>query len=514
MESLCPECLLPLPATLLERDGGVWMEKSCPLHGPFEDVVARRADLYHKMERYAFDDAVALAGTPGGEAGACPQGCGLCSGHASTAIMTNLDLTNRCNLRCPVCFANAAVQPYVCEPSLPEIEQMLDRALAVRPKRLQAIQFSGGEPTLSPHFLAACKAARDRGVRAIQAATNGILFARDETFAARAAAAGLNGIYLQFDGLDDEAYRANRGADGLWALKLAAIRACKEAGIRVTLVPTVIRGVNDHQVGEILKFAAAHMEPVVAVSFQPVAFTGRIDSAERLARRYTLSDLATDLERQTGLLDALEDWYPLSALTPFSRVVGRVIGTDAHGFGPMHCNAHPGCGMSAYLLVNPSTGQTVPLTRLFDVPQLLQELSALAERAGAWRPLATAQLLRVFLRAFRPECAPRGLTWDKLFLAADALSGRRLLGLARKHRYEWRLLFVTTMHFQDAYNYQVDRVKRCTVHYSAPDGRIYPFCTFNTGASFRERVERAHGVPKEVWVRERGGQFVTEGFDA
>ncbi len=129
--------------------------------------------------------------------------------------MTILDLTNRCNLKCPVCFANANVQPYVYEPGLDQIRDMMDRALAVRPKRMQAIQFSGGEPTLSPHFFDACRMAKERDAKMIQAATNGIRFAPEEGFAEQSAAAGSNAIYLQFDGVTDEIYEATRGVKGL-----------------------------------------------------------------------------------------------------------------------------------------------------------------------------------------------------------------------------------------------------------------------------------------------------------
>jgi len=516
VHSLCPQCLLSIPATLLDRDGEVWMEKSCPLHGPVEDKVASRTDLFLRLERLSLEDPVALEQVPGGDPAACPKGCGLCTDHQSSASMTNLDLTNRCNLRCPFCFANAAVQPYVYEPSLEQIRGMLERALAVRPKRLQAIQFSGGEPTLSPHFLEACGLARDAGIRLVQAATNGIRFAREPGFARAAAAAGLNGVYLQFDGVDDEVYRTTRGVSGLWELKLRALEALRDAGIRVTLVPTVIRGVNDHQVGDILKFAVAHMDCVIAVAFQPVAFTGRVEAAERHARRYTLTDLATDLEAQTGLFGAMADWFPLSVVTPFTSVVENVTGADASGFHPLHCNTHAGCGLSAYLLVNEATGASVPLSRVFDTAEVLRLTAELARSTGEFpsRLFGTAGFLRILLKTFRPEHAPEGLTLFQLAKTIDALSGHRMMAITRRHRYPWRLLFVTSMHFQDAYNYQADRVRRCTIHYSAPDGHIYPFCSYNAGACFREPVERAHGVPREEWLRSRGAAFVTEGFEA
>jgi len=515
VESLCPECLSVLPAQLFEQDGRVLMRKSCPEHGSFDDVVAGNAEVFLRMERYEVDASTSLTSTPVEKVGNCPSGCGLCAGHLSNASMTILDLTNRCNLKCPVCFANANVQPYVYEPGLDQIRDMMDRALAVRPKRMQAIQFSGGEPTLSPHFFDACRMAKERGAKMIQAATNGIRFAREEGFAEQAAAAGLNAIYLQFDGVTDEIYEATRGVKGLWPLKLRAVDACRRAGIRVTLVPTLVKGVNDHQVGDILRFAIRNLDVVVGVAPQPVAFTGRVDEAERVARRYTSSDLAVDIERQTGLLVANRDWYPFSITAPFARVVDNVLGEDSNGFLPMVCNSHPDCGVSAFLLVNQETGVSVPVNELFEIDRTLRLIDELGRKTGEHpsRLYATAQFFSILLKTFRPERAPEGLRFLELAKTIDAISGKRIMGIAKKRRYHWRLLLVASMHFMDAYNFQVDRVKRCTIHYSAPDGRIYPFCTYNSGRVFRTDVERAHSVPKEEWLKTRGGRYVTEGFE-
>jgi uncharacterized radical SAM superfamily Fe-S cluster-containing enzyme len=515
-DSICPECNRVVVADLYEEDGRVLMAKTCPDHGAFTDVIASRADLFLKQERLSWDDNVRFESVHTDDASKCPEGCGLCPGHLSSPAMTILDLTNRCNLRCPFCFANANVQDYVYEPGLDQLKAMMDQTLDLRPKRLQAIQFSGGEPTLSPHFLEICRHAKTKGFRMIQAATNGIRFGQDPDFAKAAGEAGLNGAYLQFDGIGEEVHRATRGARGLWELKMKALDACRDAGIRVTLVPTVIRGVNDHMVGEVLKFAASRMDAVVGICFQPVSFTGRVDAELRTRQRYTLTDLATDLEAQTGLLNAMEDWYPISAAAPFANLVDNVLGPDRHGFYAMHFNSHPNCSLSALLLVNQRTGQTLPLTRLIDADQAIAAAADIAEktqgrRRGA-RLYATARLFATIMRIYRSENAPDGLNPLQLAKTVDAISGNRLLKIAKKKRYDWRLLFISSMHFQDAYNFQVDRVKRCTIQYSTPEGKIYPFCTYNVGANFREGVEQRNSVPKADWVRSRGGKYVTEGF--
>lgn len=497
--SLCPECLKVIPARLYESGGRVLMSKSCPEHGPFEDVVSASAEVFLRMERYAVEADGALENPIVREAGECPSGCGLCAGHLGHGSLTNLDLTNRCNLKCPYCFANADVRDYVYEPDLDQIKAMLDRVLALRPKRLQAVQFSGGEPTLSPHFLAACALAKAGGIRMIQAATNGIRFAKEPEFAEKAADAGLNAAYLQFDGIGDEVYRKTRGVEGLWEIKLKALEAFRRAGIRVTLVPTLAKGVNDHQVGDMLKFALRNMDVVVGFSPQPVAFTGRIDQRERLRRRYTSADVALDIERQTGLLRANRDWFPFSVTVPFARVVDNVLGADENGFLAMQCGAHPDCGLSAYLLVNQDTGASVPVNELFDIDRALERVKELGRKTegGKSRLYGTSQFLSILLKTYRPERAPRGLNFLQLAKTIDALSNGRVMGIARRKRYRWRLLLIASMHFMDAYNYQIERVRRCTIHYSAPDGRIYPFCAYNSGRVFRDGVERAAGKPRE-----------------
>lgn len=514
VQSLCPECLKVIEAHLYEQDGKVLMSKECPEHGTFKDIISTDAGIFLRLEEFSLRAQDPLTKTTLDAVGDCPKGCGICAGHQSNASLSNLDLTNRCNLRCPFCFANANVQSYVYEPNLEQLAEMMNRALEIRPKRLQAIQFSGGEPTLAPLFLDACRMAKERGFKMIQVATNGIRFAREEGFAEKAAEAGLNAAYLQFDGVTDDVYEKTRGVKGLWKVKQKAIEAFRRAGIRVTLVPTMVKGVNDHQLGDIMRYAIENLDVVVGVAPQPVSFTGRIDQSQRMAMRYTSADVALDIEKQCGLLDAHEDWYPFNITVPLGELTSSILGEDSNGFLPMFCNSHPDCGLSAYLLVNTTTGETVALNQVLDTENMLKDLLKLNEkmRKKPSRLYATTKLLAILRKHFRSDKAPSSLSLIKLIKSIDAMSGKRLLGLAKKKRYEWRMLLMASMHFMDSYNYQVDRVQRCTIHYSAPNGRIYPFCTYNSGPVFREMVEKEYSVPKEEWLKNRGGRYVTEGF--
>ena len=240
--------------------------------------------------------------------------------------MLTIDLTNRCNMMCDPCFMDANQVGYVHELTLPEVEQLLDDAISIKPRRQMTVQFSGGEPTISPIFLDAVRYARKVGYFSVQAATNGIRFAQEPDFALQAHEAGMRIAYLQFDGVTEEA-NAHRKVGNLFDVKLRAIENLYAAGIDVCLVVTIVNTVNDDQVGPIVKFALENCDKVSFVSFQPVSFTGRdedISDEDRHAKRYTLSHLAEDMQQQTGVTEPLRDWFPLSASSAMSHV------TDLH----------------------------------------------------------------------------------------------------------------------------------------------------------------------------------------
>ncbi|HZT33788.1 MAG TPA: radical SAM protein [Bryobacteraceae bacterium] len=491
-ESLCPECTQLIAARLFEEDGRVVMEKSCPLHGAFRDIVFSDARLYRKMEEWTFGDSRGLENPAVADARRCPHDCGLCSLHTSHTGLANIDLTNRCNLTCPVCFANANAAGYLYEPDFEQVRGMLQALRDERPVAGRIVQFSGGEPTIYPRFLDVLRLAREMGFSHLQAATNGIKFTNLE-FACQAKEAGLHTLYLQFDGVCDEVYRRTRG-EPLWEKKLKCIENVRRAGLKIVFVPTIVKGVNDHQVGDMLRLALENIDCVSGISFQPVAFTGRIARRELEAKRFTLSDFAHAVEDQTGICNVYEDWFPLSCVTPFSKLLSALRGELT-----THLTPHPHCSLGTYLFVDQQR-RAVPVTRFVDVGPMLQEMDLMARKAGRQRvkfftKIQTWNLLR---KHFHQEKAPEGLTFTKFLQTLQGFTDKRY-GRGEKERqgFTYRTLMVAGMHFMDAYNYDVERVKRCVIHYAAPDGRIYPFCTYNSGPVYRERIERAFSVPLE-----------------
>jgi hypothetical protein len=212
-QSLCPECGKVIPATIREKGGKAVMEKSCPSHGAFEDTIWSDARMYLAVERYAVDGVGIDNPCIVKEKPVCPADCGLCKIHLTHTVLANLDLTNRCNLTCPVCFANANASGYVYEPTRAEVYKMMEVLRAERPVPCSAIQFAGGEPTIHPDFLDIIRDAKKLGFSQIQVATNGIKMAESMEFTQAMRDAGMHTIYLQFDGMSDDIYRKTRGYD-------------------------------------------------------------------------------------------------------------------------------------------------------------------------------------------------------------------------------------------------------------------------------------------------------------
>ncbi|RPJ84524.1 MAG: radical SAM protein, partial [Acidobacteria bacterium] len=347
VESICPEpgCGQIIDARMFAEDGKVWMEKTCPEHGYVKDLYWSDVELYLKAEKWEFGDFRGLSNpfTHGEE---CPKDCGLCQKHTSHTALGNIDLTNRCNLTCPICFANANVTGAVYEPSRAQVREMLRLYRSEQPVKGRVVQFSGGEPTIHPDFLDILRDARELGYAHQQIASNGIKLA-DPDFAAQAADAGLHTIYLQFDGLENKVYEQLRGR-ALFDTKMKAVESIRRAGMKIVFVPTIARTINDDQVVPILKFALENIDVTSGISYQPVALTGRVSHEERRRLRYTLPDLVKALS-EAGHTKAI-DWYPLSLVSPISKFISAMREEPA-----VHITCHPHCSLGTYLAVEPGS---------------------------------------------------------------------------------------------------------------------------------------------------------------
>jgi len=473
------------------------MDKCCPKHGPYRELISTDAKFFTLMLQRDRAHLRSVTNPLKGKQAPCPNGCGICSEHRSPPIMVSIDLTNRCNLNCPICFANANVRGEIVELTIDQVCQMLDSACNTDMVQPACLQYGGGEPTIHPQFLEALREANKRKFAQIQIATNGIKFAQDSALAAQASEAGLNIAYMQFDGMDDEVYRKTRGCN-LVDIKLRAIDNLYQAGIRTVLVPTIVKGLNDNQIGKITNFAINNIDKITGISWQPVAFTGRINHHSRLAQRFTLADLAREIERQTGFAQMYRDWYPFCAADPFTRLIEAVEHTPQTA---LSCS--PICGVATYLIVDPHQHKVFPLPAFVDVEPVMKSLAETAEQIKNkrfLRKLAVAQKLKDLRQFFHADRAPSGWTFETfLDFVTDFVDFRKRFNnnQARKKisaENPYKVLLMVSMHFQDVYNYQLDRVRRCVVHCVAPNGRLYPFCSYNCGPYHRSRVEKQFAI--------------------
>jgi uncharacterized radical SAM superfamily Fe-S cluster-containing enzyme len=521
-DSLCPACVKEVRAEILsgerdirtlidgkpgeikaqivEEDGLLKMKKSCPKHGAFEDVMSIDPAFTARIERL-FPGRDYLAPLTK------LREHGTSSVKYGRGSVLTVDLTNRCNMMCDPCFMDANQVGYVHELEWHEVQQILDDSLSIKPRRQLSVQFSGGEPTLSPHFLRAIKYARDVGYFCVQCATNGIKFAQDPEFCRQAKQAGLRLAYLQFDGVTNLA-NSHRKVGNLFDVKQRAIENLHAAGIDVVLVVTVVNTVNDEQVGPILDFAIANADKITVVSFQPVSFTGRdedISKEDRERQRYTLSHLAHDVKDQLGVTEPLRDWFPLSAMGPFSDLAD-LLNTNPE-FGALNCGCHPNCGMGTILFVHKQTKQMVPLSQFLDMDQLLSDIGDVTDGAQP-RPVLLAQTALALLKNFKADQAPPGYGFFSLLKQFRSQTGTRGGKIGEyesdAHEFPWRVLFVAGMWFQDLFNYDFRRTEQCIIPYGTQMGEI-SFCAYNTGVGWRNVIEKmkANATVAE-WYREKG----------
>ncbi len=522
-DSLCPRCVKEVRGEILsgraevrtlvegrpgevrarieEKGGEIVMSKTCDKHGPFEDVISVDPAFTARIENlFPGRDFVSPATKLRDHGSSSIK-------YGRGAVLT-VDLTNRCNMMCDPCFMDANQVGFVHELEWDEVQRILDDSLNVQPRRQMSVQFSGGEPTLSPHFLKAVEYAKTAGYFCVQCATNGIRFAQDPEFARQAKAAGLRLAYLQFDGVGEES-NAHRKVGNLYEVKLRAIENLHAAGIDVVLVVTVVRGVNDDQVGEIVKFAIENADKITVVSFQPVSFTGRdedIEDEERRQKRYTLSHLALDLHRQLGATEPMRDWFPLSSLGPFGDLTDLILAGRTE-WGALKCGCHPNCGIGTALLVHKKTRRMVPLAQVLDLEGLLSDIQEITDAAQP-RAVTFAQLAVALCRRFDGRQAPEGFTVATLIRQFVSQTGARGSEVG-KHasdadEFEWRVLFVAGMWFQDLFNYDFRRTEMCIIPYGTQEGEI-SFCAYNTGVGWRQVVEKMHSTATVAeWNRTHG----------
>ena len=311
-------------------------------------------------------------------------------------------------MMCNPCFMDANQVGYVHELSFEDIKKILDRSLSFQPRRVAQVQFSGGEPTISPYFLDACRYAREIGYTGIQAASNAVRFALEPDFAFKAKEAGLNLVYFQLDGVTNEANQ-HRHISNLFDIKRQALENLYQAGIWVTPVTTIVNGLNTEQIGPLMQFLIDNCDKMDAISFQPVSFTGRdeeITDEQRHSQRFTTSHLAYELEKWSeGEIDIHRDWYPLGAGVPLTNLADHLASTADH-WGGMCVSCHPDCGSCIYIVANKKTKKWSTLTKFFDLDKFIKDVDLITDTSRG-KKLTQLQLALSLARNFDEEKGTR-----------------------------------------------------------------------------------------------------------
>ncbi|MEZ5318689.1 MAG: radical SAM protein [Vicinamibacterales bacterium] len=514
---LLTEKIGEIKATIIERDGKILMVKDCPIHGHFEDVMAMDTAFFKHLEETF----------PGSDMRA--HNDEKLHNHGSSTIkygrgaVLTIDLTNRCNMMCDPCFMDANQVGFVHELSWEEIKTLLDNAISIKPRRQMSVQFSGGEPTLSPYFLDAVRYARKVGYNSVQAATNGIEFAKSPEFARAAAEAGLRYAYLQFDGIGNAA-NSHRLVGNLFDVKLRAIENLWRNGVDIVPVTTIVNGVNNEQVGRIIQFALDNPRKISFLSFQPVSFTGRdeeITDERRHAQRYTLSHLAHDVKNQTGLGEPVRDWFPISFMGTFGDWADLVHGPAAD-WGQLSCGCHPNCGVGMAVMIDKETKEAVPVTAFLKGEPLARDIQKVNDAARG-RFLSVVGMALALMKNYDPFKAPKHFKlmdlmkkFDKTFGATGKdygkVTGDRTSADIEKRRGDrWNFLFIAGMWFQDLFNYDFRRTERCIIPYATQEGEI-SFCAYNTGIGWRNIIEKMHMTATLTkWYEEHGRHEIIAG---
>ncbi len=485
-KSLCPQCLKTIEADIVEENGKILIKKHCAEHGNFEDIYWSNADLYHKFAIYA-DDGSGVENPQTKKQNGCPRDCGLCTEHKTGTILANLDVTNRCNQTCPICFANSAVCGYLYEPSFDEIVKMMETLRNQKPVPAPAIQFSGGEPTLRTDLPKIINMAKKLGFIQIQIASNGVRLANSPELAKELKSAGLQTIYLQFDGLKEKTYKKIRGYNA-FPNKLKAIENCRKAGLTsIVLVPTIVRGVNDEEIGDIIKFAVKNCDVVKSINFQPVSFSGRIEKDELARMRITIPDVLKKIEDKTKGEIAAKDFSAIPYISSVSRFISMWQGTPV----PV-LTIHPHCGAATYVFVE--KGKMIPITRFMDADgfrkMIIKETAALKKNSPTTmaKIKVIGNIIKELPSLIDKKKAPKNLNLTDIIVGILKNDSREAV-----RAFHNNVLFIGVMHFMDPYNFDTERVSRCGIHYVTPDQKVIPFCSYN--AFYREETERKFSKP-------------------
>ena len=528
--SICPECMATIPAEIFVdstkgENGWVMMKKTCEKHGEFMDKISKDPELYDWKHTVVPEGSWRLTLHENCDClpikQGCPYDCGLCEAHESQANLMIIDVTNRCNLNCPICFANANAQGRIVEYTYDEVVKIMEHFSRQKPFPPAIAQFSGGEPTLHPRIIDILHKAKELGFPHRMLNTNGIRMAKDIEFVRQIKEADCGATYLSWDGFGADLYKKIRGID-LTNIKQKTIDNCREVGLDgIMLVMTVVNNVNNDQVKAVIEYARDNNDIIAGVIFQPVSLSGRIGMEDLMNLRYTSSDLVEEITKATD--GKITQFYPLALTGKFTALISWF-----EDIAQWSMTAHEDCGWAT--IASFDEGGWKGLEEYFDVVAVINvanEIWDMVEKREIPKPSGVIDKLHKFVDdfglgqlvgaisnftdkmsdfAYRQSMKAYFLARSAKYLKMDikdAVKDNLLISFGKllmhpglensKGLLMNGNLMLGCMHFQDAYDLDTDRLKKCLVHYGAinPDNEEevleIPFCTFN--AIHREPLE-------------------------
>ncbi|MEM3841310.1 MAG: radical SAM protein [Candidatus Micrarchaeaceae archaeon] len=489
--TVCPECKLVIKGTIYKDGENVMIRKFCPEHKWTIEKYWEDYDMYMKMRRYnyfgrGFDNPNVVTPTKGAN---CPMDCGMCERHKSHTGLANVVVTNRCHLSCWYCFFYAKEGEAIYEPSLDEIDKMFKSLRSQKPIPANALQITGGEPTLHPRIVEIVQRAKADGFDQIQLNTTGITIAHNPELAKRLRHAGVSTLYMSFDGVSARANPKNH-----WEAPLT-LDAARKAGFSVVLVPTVIRTINEHELGAMINFALNNIDVVRAVNFQPVSLVGRMPTRLREKQRISIPGAIKLIEEQTNGAIKKEDWAAVPYIGGISKFVEALSGEYKYDL-----SIHFACGAGTYLFLD-KDNKVIPVGRFIDLEGLMAHIqNAVDEMEGKsklQKRMIAIKALLGFRKFIDKEKQPKSVNFMKLISSVLLKHDFASMG-----QFQMKTLFLGMMHFQDEYTYDIKRVEKCDIHYAQPNGEVLPFCTFNVFPEiYRDKIQRQYSIPAVEWEK-------------
>jgi hypothetical protein len=389
-------------------------------------------------------------------------------------------------MACPICFAYVGAANYVYEPSFEQIVDMMKLLRANKPWACNALQFSGGEPTLRNDLPDLIREAQKAGISHVEVNTNGIRIAEDIEYFKKLLEAGLSTLYLQFDGLREDIYKCTRARTNVIPIKQKVIDNARKLGLdSIVLVVTLMKGVNDKDLGSIVDFAVKNHDVVRCINIQPVSMAGKARKEEMRKTRITIPDTINEIEKQTGGVVGRFDWRPVNWPVPMTKGMG-VIKNKAYPDFTMH----PMCGAATFLVVD-KDGSYKPIMHYVDVDKFADVFWSVYY-SGAKGRKTIAKMKMAKLLPMAKSGFVRGLIKDVVTKGSYEALGEFMR----------RIVMIGIMHFQDVWNFDLDRVQQCAIHYITPDMKIRSFCTYNS--IHRPNIEKQFAIPISEWTKKTG----------